>query len=161
MSSVQRYRDYLRERRIARLNREAIAHVSARRADAARAAMVRIRQQKTYQAHYYRKHRERIREEQKEWRNSLPGKRYAFSRLLRRVGITAFDWASAWEAQTGLCAGCLCPLDGAQNTHIDHCHTSGKFRGLLCSACNHALGKVSDSPETLRRLASYLEVELG
>ena len=42
MSLIQRINDYLRERRIARLRREATAHVSARRADSARAAMVRM-----------------------------------------------------------------------------------------------------------------------
>jgi hypothetical protein len=34
---------------------------------------------------------------------------------------------------------------------------TGRVRGLLCSGCNHAVGKVRDSPDTLRRLADYLD----
>lgn len=41
--------------------------------------------------------------------------------------------------------------------HIDHCHKSGKIRGILCSGCNVALGQVQDNPATLRSLANYLE----
>lgn len=40
---------------------------------------------------------------------------------------------------------------------FDHNHKTGKFRGWLCSGCNLALGNVRDSPETLRKLADYLE----
>lgn len=40
---------------------------------------------------------------------------------------------------------------------LDHCHSSGKFRGWLCDPCNVTLGAVSESAETLRGLADYLE----
>ncbi len=60
--------------------------------------------------------------------------------------------------QDGRCAGCLRNLDGGKHTHTDHCHKRGDFRGLLCSSCNLALGALRDDPETLRRLALYLEV---
>lgn len=40
---------------------------------------------------------------------------------------------------------------------IDHCHTAGVTRGLLCRRCNTILGQVQDDPELLRRLADYLE----
>lgn len=39
----------------------------------------------------------------------------------------------------------------------DHCHKTEKFRGWICDPCNIALGKVKDNPETLRKLANYLE----
>lgn len=117
--------------------------------------------EKAYRASYYLQNREHIRQQQRHWRTSIPGMRHSFGRLLRRVGITAFDWAMAWERQGGLCAGCKLALDDGPNTHIDHCHASGRFRGLLCSGCNHALGKVLDRPETLRRLADYLEASRG
>lgn len=54
----------------------------------------------------------------------------------------------------GKCATC----DATENLKIDHCHTTGKVRGLLCSDCNLALGMVRDSVETLERLAEYLEI---
>jgi recombination endonuclease VII len=41
-------------------------------------------------------------------------------------------------------------------TVVDHCHQSGKARGLLCSQCNTAIGFAKDLPETLLNLAKYL-----
>ena len=40
---------------------------------------------------------------------------------------------------------------------IDHCHVTGKIRGILCDDCNTALGRVLDSTQTLRNLVAYLE----
>jgi len=47
--------------------------------------------------------------------------------------------------------------DSSQKLHMDHSHVTGQFRGWLCFSCNHALGNVKDSPETLRSLIQYLE----
>lgn len=41
--------------------------------------------------------------------------------------------------------------------HIDHCHISGKIRGILCGACNRSLGLVKENAQTLRNLANYIE----
>lgn len=41
--------------------------------------------------------------------------------------------------------------------HLDHSHKTGKFRGILCSNCNFAIGHSKDNPILLRRLANYLE----
>lgn len=55
---------------------------------------------------------------------------------------------------------CCCGTHQSELTKalaVDHCHTSGAVRGLLCHGCNVALGFAKDSPELLRRLALYLE----
>lgn len=40
---------------------------------------------------------------------------------------------------------------------VDHCHTTGKFRGFLCSNCNTVLGLVHENITTLQFLINYLE----
>lgn len=55
--------------------------------------------------------------------------------------------------QGGLCAICK----EAKATHIDHSHETGRVRGVLCLACNTALGSFRDSPKLLARAIVYLE----
>lgn len=43
---------------------------------------------------------------------------------------------------------------------VDHCHTTGKVRGLLCDTCNRSLGLLKDSVDMLRRAVKYLEGKL-
>jgi hypothetical protein len=46
------------------------------------------------------------------------------------------------------------------NLRIDHCHNTQKVRGCLCHGCNCAIGFIKDNPDTLRKLAHYLEAGL-
>lgn len=43
-----------------------------------------------------------------------------------------------------------------KNTHIDHCHTTGKVRGLLCSKCNTGIGMFKENIITLKRAIRYI-----
>ena len=78
---------------------------------------------------------------------------------VRRHGLTVEEFRALLEAQNSLCAICRGPWRGwnGQNPHIDHCHKTGRVRGLLCASCNSALGRFGDDPELLRRAAAYLE----
>ena len=44
-----------------------------------------------------------------------------------------------------------------ENLHIDHCHTTGVVRGILCSKCNIALGLLKDKGKNIQGLLEYLE----
>lgn len=77
---------------------------------------------------------------------------------LRNYGITEEDYQSLLEAQGGVCAICGgTDWSGSKGTpSIDHCHESGKVRGLLCMGCNVALGRFKDDIELLARAIEYL-----
>jgi hypothetical protein len=74
-------------------------------------------------------------------------------------GIEPEQYDALSAKQDGKCAGCQAVLDDldVRDVHIDHCHNNGDVRGLLCSKCNMGLGLLMDNPETLRRLAAYVE----
>ena len=61
--------------------------------------------------------------------------------LETRYGLTPSDVQAMLEKQGGACAICVLPLT---KHHIDHCHTTGKVRGLLCHRCNTRLGGLDD-----------------
>lgn len=59
------------------------------------------------------------------------------------------------DAAGNKCELCGSP-PGARRLHIDHDHTTGALRGLLCHGCNVGLGYFKDDPELLERAAEYL-----
>lgn len=46
---------------------------------------------------------------------------------------------------------------GIQKAHVDHCHNTGKLRGLLCQTCNTGIGHLKDDIQTLQKAIKYLE----
>lgn len=63
------------------------------------------------------------------------------------------------EAKTGFCFICKQKEEdcGSSGLHIDHCHSSGKFRGWLCKSCNALLGMAKDDISILQNAIEYLE----
>ncbi|MGW9495570.1 endonuclease VII domain-containing protein [Streptomyces prasinus] len=49
----------------------------------------------------------------------------------------------------------ICPA--APAAHVDHCHRTGRVRGVLCFSCNAVLGQFEDRPDAIRRAAAYVE----
>ena len=81
---------------------------------------------------------------------------------LSKYGLTYAEYMAMRQACRDLCEICGNPETTVANGKvkplaIDHCHQSGKVRGLICHACNHALGQMADDPERLRAAAAYLE----
>lgn len=77
-------------------------------------------------------------------------------RLKSKYGLSQEDINNMLSKQNGKCLGCLVDLS-ISIMAIDHNHNTGLVRGLLCTLCNLSLGQVKDNPDTLHRLAGYLE----
>lgn len=89
---------------------------------------------------------------------------YAESRevqLKRKFGLSQADHDALLEAQGGVCAICGGPPRGRGEKlgrfSVDHCHLTGRVRGLLCQRCNSAIGLLNDDAELVRRAVAYLE----
>ena len=102
-------------------------------------------------AMYARKHRERNPDS---WKNAD---------LKKSFGITLKEYNAMLEKQNGKCAFCGNEerfldrrIGKVRALAVDHCHTTGKVRGLLCQSCNRALGAFADNPLALERAALYL-----
>lgn len=80
------------------------------------------------------------------------------STLKRRYGITEDEYFKMFNAQKGKCKLCgkTKPRKGAKHLIIDHCHSTGKVRGLLCNDCNVLLGKLKDDVNYIDRIKDYL-----
>lgn len=73
---------------------------------------------------------------------------------LAEFGFTLESFRDAVTAVDGKCE--ICSKYVGDSLCVDHCHSSGKFRGLLCSTCNMGLGMFRDDEERLRKAIKYL-----
>lgn len=107
------------------------------------------------------KNQEKVRARLREWaKNNRPHvNAYRMKQYYKdKYGLTQEGKQELLESQGGCCAACGSSTPNhKQGWVVDHCHTSGKVRGILCQPCNLTLGKVRDNPEHLRKLADYVE----
>jgi hypothetical protein len=75
---------------------------------------------------------------------------------LQKYGITTDDYLVMLEAQNGVCV--ICQREDALGTRlcVDHCHETGRVRGLLCRKCNQTLGAHNDDPGWFAAASEYL-----
>ena len=99
-----------------------------------------------------------------DWAARNPEKKKRITRdyfLRRDYGITHDDYLRMLEEQGGKCAGCgtdtPSPVGDWEYFAVDHCHHTGKVRGLLCNPCNRGMGLLRDDPDILRALLNYLK----
>lgn len=126
-------------------------------------------QTKEYRQAYYQKNRERILVRTKAYAATRKDETRAYKlrwELKTRYGITLEDVQKMYDDQGGQCA--ICSLDlimlepkhtGRKNkntVNVDHCHHTGKVRGLLCHHCNTGLGYFKDNPDNLIKGVKYL-----
>lgn len=94
---------------------------------------------------------------------SCEARGYTNAYLKRNYGVTLDWYEEKWNEQNGLCCICLRggflmdPKRHRTKLVVDHCHSTGKVRGLLCHNCNRALGLLKDDLESVNRVKVYLE----
>jgi hypothetical protein len=74
-------------------------------------------------------------------------------KLKTYYGLTTTEFSAMVLQQNNQCKICEEQLD---NPQIDHCHTTGKIRGILCRPCNMSLGLLKENTNTLRNMIFYI-----
>ena len=113
----------------------------------------------------HRQCKECRRQRGKAWlKNKSIDKQFNATRKARRAatyrrttyGLTGSEFNAMLEKQQGVCAICR----QVQSLVVDHDHSTGKVRGLLCGKCNRGLGLFNDNPRTLKDATRYVRKKL-
>jgi len=96
----------------------------------------------------------------KKWRSELSPKRKKelaerARALEKNYDMSMDEYQYLIDLQSGICA--ICHTHSSRALQVDHNHSDGTIRGLLCGNCNKALGLVHDEPSILRAMVLYLE----
>jgi len=93
------------------------------------------------------------RKEDKKYRQNNPSKQ-RLCKVKHTYGLNKKEYEALVKKHNGKCA--ICEFDNKQ-LGIDHCHYTGKVRGLLCSRCNSGIGMLGDDVKTLQKAMKYLK----
>lgn len=100
----------------------------------------------------YAENRKEIMADQRRYHSLInPNSRLAFQ--AKKYGISLDQFFTMVELQGGVCAICS---RVPKRWSIDHCHSTGKVRGLLCTTCNSGLGFFRDDTDVLHTAIGYL-----
>lgn len=91
---------------------------------------------------------------QKRWRDKNPEKVKGHN--LRRYGIGIDAYRLLLEKQGRGCKLCGAKHAGGKALYVDHCHLTGRIRGLLCRKCNTGIGLLGDNAASLEKALNYL-----
>lgn len=82
-----------------------------------------------------------------------------YKKLYKRFGMTKEEYNTLFSSQNGCCAICKQHQSEFKRSFaVDHCHKTGKIRGLLCGNCNTALGLLREDKISLINMMTYLEI---
>lgn len=98
------------------------------------------------------------RERRSHWWKSPAGKESSRqTKLKTRFALSAEGYDELLEKQKGVCAICGATKGSmGRRLAVDHNHTTLEIRGLLCTACNAAIGNLRDNPQLCFNAAAYL-----
>jgi len=114
-------------------------------------------------ARYRIKHREKRLEYCREYRKNNPEKFKEYDKIgnqkkrQKLYGISPEQFDTLLENQGDRCIVCSTNSPGKKGWCVDHCHETGRIRGILCGKCNMGIGLFDDSTEILKKVISYLE----
>ena len=112
---------------------------------------------KVYKSEYHEKHKERLRAEQKR-RYQLNKDKVWEDNLSKTFGMTLQEYNHILAYQGGRCGICQClPEEETRKFAVDHCHVTGKIRGILCRGCNVGIGNLKDDVEVVQAALAYLK----
>jgi hypothetical protein len=111
---------------------------------------------------YRETHPEESKAAHTKWRKKNPEQRKAAKLKQYWPHLTGkqagLEYEKLLAIQNGECNGCSINQKNMKKAFaVDHCHKTGKIRGLLCDHCNLCLGHAKDDANILKRLANYLE----
>lgn len=106
--------------------------------------------QKAYRA----THKDQKTRTNRAWLAANPHKALEYYRR-NKYGITNEQFDAMLAAQGHQCA--ICGKTQQRGWHIDHCHSTGRVRGILCHGCNIGLGAFRDRTTSLLKAIQYLE----
>jgi len=135
---------------------------------------MRTPEQREYQRLYAQRRRAaspELRQRHRDYAKARYWKDPATAKLSRKKARLKFDYGITWEqfndmiaAQGGKCGVCGVMMGpparvehGSAAITVDHCHKTGKVRGLLCYSCNLGLGMFNDDLTRVRAAVAYLE----
>lgn len=105
----------------------------------------------------YHKNRDRIQARYAEWKKSCTGSRSVYySRAKSRYKLSRGQLDELIIRSMGRCDCCGILDERGEVLNIEHCHVTGRVRGMLCVNCNHSLGRIGDREEVLLAMLDYL-----
>ncbi len=97
-----------------------------------------------------------VREKNYAYRAKNPAKYKGYD-LKRSFGISVEDYNRMFEMQRGVCACCGVHQSEVRITFsVDHCHQTGRIRGLLCHHCNVGIGQFKEDVKRMEAAIAYL-----
>lgn len=115
--------------------------------------------ERNYKKLYYQKNKEKVKEYKK--RKKVHIKNYQKGYRLRKYELTIEKYNEMLLGQNNCCKICLTPkFNNGKRLAVDHCHKTGKIRGLLCESCNRAIGLLKDDVVVLENAIKYIKSNL-
>lgn len=109
-----------------------------------------------YRLKWQRENRGKMSEIRRNWVLNNPTKEKN-RRLVYSTGITLEQYEEMLKNQNGVCCICNHISEDGRQLCVDHCHNTGKIRGLLCNKCNAGIGFFKDRIDVLSSAINYLQ----